>query len=107
MDLRTYYRKIRETEEGLGEGASLIVSIETPDGGRAGVKSEVPRRAAAVMIVEGKARLGSDEERSRYQAEKAQAIEAAAELAAASRVRVALLSEAELRQIKGQGRPAK
>ena len=35
----------------------LVVSVETSDGGKGGTKTEVPRRLAAKLLVEGQARL--------------------------------------------------
>ena len=43
MDLRAYYQKMRKVESEIQDPYVVIVSRETPDGGRAGVKSEVPR----------------------------------------------------------------
>jgi len=44
------------------------VSRETPDGGRAGVKTQVPRALAARMIVEEKADLATPEEAEEFRA---------------------------------------
>jgi XTP/dITP diphosphohydrolase len=56
MDLKVYYQKLRQVEAELTQPHVVVVSCETPDGGRAGVLSEVPRTIAAKMIVEAKAR---------------------------------------------------
>ena len=80
MDLKVYYRKIRDTEAGLPEGASVVVSNETADGGKAGVGSEVPRGVAARMLVEGAAHIATAEEAQEYYdllAERRQAVEQA------------------------------
>ena len=34
MDLKQYFRKIRQVEAGLIETFPLVVSLETPDGGK-------------------------------------------------------------------------
>ena len=47
MDLRAFYQKIRKITAEITEDAAVIISRETPDGGRAGVKTEVPREVAA------------------------------------------------------------
>ena len=60
MDLKVYYRKIREVEEQIAAPDAVVVSGDTPDGGKAGVKIEVPLRLAAKLIVEGRARPASD-----------------------------------------------
>ena len=56
MHLQAYYQNIREMEDSLPEEWVQVVSLETADGGRAGVVTEVARRAAARLIVDGKAR---------------------------------------------------
>jgi hypothetical protein len=57
MDLRAYYQNMRKIEAGITEPVVVIVSRETPDGGKAGVKNEVTRAVAARMIAEGRAEL--------------------------------------------------
>src|ERR1035441_7124302 len=54
MDLQVYYQKIRETEAKMADEFPLVVSMETADGGKSGTTTEVPRRLAAKMLVEGK-----------------------------------------------------
>ena len=101
MDLQIYYRKIRETEESLKDPAVLLVSLETPDGGRPGVRTEVPRRIAARMIVEGAARLATPQEVREFHEEKAESKRQADQLAAASRMQFTVISPNELRKLKG------
>lgn len=66
MNIREYYDKQREVLERLPNGFVLIVSEETPDGGRAGVRSEVQRSLAAKLIAEGRAREASSEETAEF-----------------------------------------
>ena len=101
MDLQIYYKKIRQTEENLPEGSVVVASLETPDGGRAGVLTEVPRRIAAKMIVEGCARPASTEEAREFLDQKAEAKRQADQVAAASRMQFAVISPNELRKLKG------
>jgi hypothetical protein len=68
MDLRTYYQTIRKIAAGITEEAAVVISRETSDGGRAGVKTEVPRALAAQLMVEGKADLVSPEEAAEFRA---------------------------------------
>jgi hypothetical protein len=68
MDLRAYYQKIRNIEADLRDPAVVIVSRATPDGGRAGVNTQVPRALAARMIVEEKADLATPEEAEAFRA---------------------------------------
>ncbi len=62
MDVKAYYQKIREVENQLPAGDVVIVSLDTPDGGRAGRAMEAGRRLAAKMIVDGRARVAAPEE---------------------------------------------
>ena len=52
VDLRQYFKKIRDIESGLADLFPVVVSLETPDGGKAGIKTEVPSQVAAKMIVD-------------------------------------------------------
>ena len=63
MDLRNYYRKIREMEATMPEKFPVVTSLATEDGGREGVISEVSRYQAAKLMVEGKVRLATEQER--------------------------------------------
>lgn len=87
MDLRAFFRKVREKEQELlttTTGQHLIVaSLETPDGGRPGVLTEVSRLVAARLIVEGKATLANPEEMLEYYERAAAARQAAEEDSAA------------------------
>jgi len=101
MDLKAYYQKIREIERSLKDEHPVIVSRETPDGGREGARAEVPRGVAAKMIVEGRARLASVEEKEEFLAQKAEAKRQADLAAAAARMQVTVVSEGDLRALKG------
>ena len=107
MDLQVYYKKIRETENSLKDASVVLVSLETPDGGRPGVRTEVPRRIAAKMIVEGGARLATAEEAQAFQEQKAEAKRQADQLAAASRMQLTVISPSELRKLKGGAQSGK
>jgi len=67
MDLRGYYKKIREIEAKIGDVFAVIVSLESPDGGKAGTQTEVSRALAAKMIAEGMARLATSEEKQAFE----------------------------------------
>lgn len=107
MDLQVYYKKIRAMEGSLRDPSVVLVSLETPDGGREGIRTEVPRRTAAKMIVEGAARLATAEEASEFQEEKVEAKRQADQLAAASRMQFTVVSPNELRRLKTGGQTAK
>jgi hypothetical protein len=101
MDLQIYYKNIRDAEEGMKEPSVVVVSRETPDGGRSGVYTEVSRRVAAKMIVDGSARLSTPEESAGFYEQKAEAKQKADQLAAASRMQFTVISPSELRKLKG------
>jgi hypothetical protein len=107
MDLQVYFKKIRATEERLKDPSVVLVSLETQDGGREGVRTEVPRRIAATMIVEGAARLATAEEARAFQEQQAEAKRQADQLAAASRMQFTVISPNELRKLKGGIQPGK
>jgi tRNA isopentenyl-2-thiomethyl-A-37 hydroxylase MiaE len=100
MDLKHYYQKIRDIEAKIVDAFPLVVSRETADGGKEGTKTEVPKRLAAKLIVEGVARLANEEEAAQFQALQAEAIRAAEQLAAASKLQVTVLSNNDLERLK-------
>jgi len=104
MDLKAYYQKIRDVEQDLKANCAVVVSLETPDGGRAGLRTEVAARTAAKMIVEGRARPASGEEEREFQDEKLEAKRVADQLAASRRMQITVVSESDLRALKG-GKP--
>jgi hypothetical protein len=71
MDVKAYFQKVRGVEKSLGAGTAVVVSLETPDGGRAGRVMELPVELAARMLVDRRARLAEagEAERHREQAE--------------------------------------
>jgi len=70
MDLRQYYRKLHELEAKMPAAHALVVSEETGDGGKAGVITEVPRRNACQLMLEGRARLAEPKEAEAYREEE-------------------------------------
>jgi hypothetical protein len=66
MDVRSYYKKVRDLEEALRGSEVVLVSLETPEGGKEGVRTEAPRSVAARMIAEGRARLATDAEATEF-----------------------------------------
>ena len=104
MDLKVYYQKIRQIEATLGEAFVILVSFETPDGGRAGVRTEASRAVAAKAIVDGRARLASAEETAEHREQAAEARRTAEQTAAAGRMQITVVSEADLRALKSAPR---
>jgi hypothetical protein len=100
MDLRAYFEKIRAVEEKIAEEFAVVISEATADGGKPGTLTEVIRRVAAKLIVDGLARLASHEEAKAFQTGQAEAKRVADQETAASRVQLTVLSSDELDQIK-------
>ena len=107
MDLKLFYQKLRKIEQEIADPHVLVVSQETPDGGRAGQKSEVSRGIAARLIVESRARLATAEEVAEYRAAIEQARHEADQRTMAQKIQVSVVSEADFRAIKGASRPEK
>jgi hypothetical protein len=101
MDLRAFYQKLRQVEASLTEKDVVVISQETPEGGRANVPIEVRREVAARMIVEGRARQATAEEAAAFQERKAEAKRVADQQSAAGRVHLTVISDSDLRALKG------
>ena len=66
MNLRNHYQKVRELRESMVEPFLVLRSHATPDGGREGVLTEVPRHLAAEMIADGRARAADDSDTKKF-----------------------------------------
>jgi hypothetical protein len=66
MDVRIFFQKVRQIEAAITKPHAVVMSLETPDGGRAGVMTEVSRTIAARLVADNKARLASDEESNEF-----------------------------------------
>lgn len=97
MDVKQYYRKINEVEAGLKDKYPMVISLETPDGGKAGVVSEVPRTLAAKLIVECRAVLASEAEIEKYRNEQSAAKRSAEKAELAKRLQVAIIADPDLK----------
>jgi hypothetical protein len=98
MNLRSYFQKSREIEQGLLEPFIVVVSQDTSDGGRRGLLTEVPKHLAARMIADGRACLASEEETRDFGVKKVEAKRLADQEAIASRMQVTLVPTAELKK---------
>jgi hypothetical protein len=76
MDLKAYYKKVRDIESSLASAHIVVVSFETPDGGKAGVLTEVARFNAATQIAENRARLATEDESTDFHMHNLEAREA-------------------------------
>lgn len=92
MDLRQYYKKLHELESKMPEAHVLVVSVETGDGGKEGVVTEVPRRNACQLILEGRARRADQKEVDEFRCQESLEREEFQRAKAASRVQVQLVN---------------
>jgi hypothetical protein len=99
MDLRAYYRKVREVEASISEEHVVLVSLATPEGGKAGVRTEAPRAIAAKLIAEGRARLANGEESEEFRTANRLAKEKFDQEEAARRMQVVVVP-ADARRLK-------
>jgi hypothetical protein len=92
MDLRQYYKKLHELESKMPEAHVLVLSLDTGDGGKEGVITEVPRRNACQLILEGRARRVDQAEEALFRMDEKEKREEFQRAKAASRVRVQLVN---------------
>jgi hypothetical protein len=86
MDLTIYYQKIRDEQAKIAEEFPVMVSLETEDGGKRGVQTEVSRALAARMIVNGVARRATATETKAFHEAKTEAKRQADAAAAAAKM---------------------
>jgi hypothetical protein len=98
MNLKTYYSKVQETESGFTGDDVLIVSQATPDGGKAGVLTLAAKRVAAQLIVEGRARAASEEERALWEMEESEKREEMRREEMAQRIQVQVVTDPDIRK---------
>jgi len=101
MDLKQYYQKIREKEASFKDPYPVMVSVETGDGGKQGVISEVTPAIAARMVVEGTAQEATEDQARAFRKQRTESARLAAEAAEAAKVQVAVVTTDELKRIKG------
>jgi len=107
MDLRAFYQKLRKIEQEIADSNVVVVSHETPDGGRPGQLAEVSRSNAARLILEGRAHLATAEESTEFRAAAHRAAQEAQQRQLADKVQVNVISEADLRALKSSVRTEK
>jgi hypothetical protein len=100
MDLKVYYQRIRETREGLAAADVVVVSCETPDGGKAGVIAEVPKELAAKMLVDGTAVLADEDAANEFRRARAAAKEQADRDLAATKIPLTVVPTSELKWLR-------
>lgn len=107
MDLRSFFQKLRRIEQEIAEPHVVVVSHETPDGGRRGQLAEVSRSNAARLILEGHAHLATAEQAAEFRAGAKKALEDAQQRMMAEKVQVTVISDADLRAMKSASRADK
>jgi hypothetical protein len=97
MDLKAYFKKIKETEASIEEPYLLIVSLETPDGGKPGTVVEVSRHEAAKAMAEGRALRANEEQKEAYFKAEGERRKSAEKAELSRRLQIAIISDSELR----------
>lgn len=80
----------------------VIVSLKNPDGGRAGVMTEVSLESAARAIVEHRARVASPAETERYRTGVRESHEEAKREQAAAKVQVSVITQGQADTLGGK-----
>jgi hypothetical protein len=107
MDVRTYYRRIAELEASIEAKDVMVVSLDTPDGGKAGVFTEAPKRVACQLVVEGRAKLATEVEALDYRRRQRDAKKALDNASAMSRVQISLVPEQDLKALRSMLKPGR
>jgi hypothetical protein len=100
VDLRLYFHKVRTIEATMPGDHVVVVSLETPDGGREGRFAEVVREVAAKLVVQGKVRLANEDETEQFKAAARAAKEAADEQLLRDRLHLSVLQKADVELIR-------
>jgi hypothetical protein len=102
MDLRQYYKKLHELESKMPEADVLVVSVDTGDGGKEGVITEVPRRNACQLILEGRARRADQKEEDEFRTQESLRRDEFERSKAASRIEVRLVDAEMLKPTRAE-----
>ena len=100
MDIRVYFQKVREIERNIQTPYVVVISLETPEGGKPGRSTEVARESAAKLIVEGKVRIAGADEQAAFYKKAAEALAAAEEEKMAGKIQLTVVSEPVGRPVK-------
>ncbi|MBI1356545.1 MAG: hypothetical protein GC160_19560 [Acidobacteria bacterium] len=103
MDLKAYYRRIREIEASFEDDFPVVRSLPTESGGQGGRLVETSRSVAARMIVDGVAELADPSEAKALKRQALDAQRQEQERRKAAQVQFAVLSEADLRALTQSG----
>jgi hypothetical protein len=100
MDLKKYYRKLRDIERALLDDYVIIRSLPTPDGGIAGRLTEVAKEVAARMVADGVAEFAGPNEIEAFRRELAEERKREEQRRASAQIQFTVLSEADLRALR-------
>ncbi len=104
MDLKIYYRKLREIEQNIAGDFVVVKSLPTPDGGVAGRLTEVARAVAARMILEGTAEAAGAEDSEAFHQKNLEEQKLEQQRREAAKIEFAVVTGAELRALQKGGR---
>ncbi|MBI3694061.1 MAG: hypothetical protein HY238_04375 [Acidobacteria bacterium] len=104
MDLKVYYRKLRQIEQEMPEEFVVVKSLATPDGGISGRLTEVARFLAAKMAADGLAVLAEKAEAALFRERVAEEQKQEEQKRASAKVQFTMLTESDLRALQQQGR---
>jgi hypothetical protein len=105
MDVKTYYRKLREIEAILPD-ETILISKETAEGGRAGRFTEATRAVAARLIVEGVAEQASETDAERFREQLRQDHSDETRRRVAASIQVNVITEEQARALVSKPSPA-
>ena len=103
MDLRIYYQKIRDERGKIADEFPVVVSHETPDGGKSGAMTEVTRDLAAKLLVDGAAHVANKVEAAEFRQRQADMKAAADQERAASKVQLTVVPKEFLETLRKKG----
>ena len=103
MDLRIYFQKIRDERAKIGDEFPVVVSNETPDGGKSGAMTEVTRDLAAKLLVDGAARMASKTEAAEFRQRQSDMRAAVEQERTASTVHLSVVPKELLDSIRKKG----
>ena len=103
MDLKNYYRKIRDLEAEIEDEFPVVKSLPTEAGGKGGKLTETTRAVAARMVVDGVAELASLQEAAEFRRVAEETRQREEERRRGEQVQFHVLSEGDLRALLKAG----
>jgi hypothetical protein len=100
VDLKAYFHKIRTVEATIPGEDAVVSSLETPDGGKADQFSEVARAVAARLIVQGKARLATQDETEQFKAAAVAALKVSEDASKKDLLQLNIIPQADLELLR-------